>query len=142
MHKHASELIRWANAKEYTEVWYKRIGSKEWCRSRRVSWDSSSTYVIDDKWATIRKAIIDGKEVQVNRGDGWEDHEAGALCLGEENNTDVWRIKPVYEYQWLVYDELSGKYSLTEYMTEELADTREYEKERFDRSKKEKICEK
>ena len=141
MHEHASELIRWANAEKNTWVWYKRSGSKKWSKGQRISWDPSSTYIVDDEWATIRKAIADGGEAQVYRGGGaWEDRKAVPLCPGEENNINNWRIKPepVYEYQWLQYDEPSGNYSLTDYMTEEFADTLEYEKERFDRSKREK----
>ena len=92
---HEKEIIRWAKSPDGTDVWEKRHNLDPfWFLLDCPDWDPSSTFIVNDKHAKIRKQWIDeGKpQMQVMEPDGtWRD-----LAQREpEWDIDlVYRIKP------------------------------------------------
>jgi len=60
--KHKDEIIRWANCPEGTEIWY-REGRNEWDKVMATGWLPNVKYIVDDKYAELRKAQADGKTI-------------------------------------------------------------------------------
>lgn len=64
--KHEKEIIRWAKSPEGTKVWFKLhdYDDKWRLEESRVKWSEDVDYVVNDDYATIRKAQIDGKIIE------------------------------------------------------------------------------
>ena len=137
-HPYRNEICLWANSPLGTEVWYKRKNTKDkWTCSISVLWNKDYIHIVDNEWAELRKAQIDGKQLQfkgLTTGQ-WYDT---TLKYEDINNSYIqyWRIKPepVYEWQFLMYDECTKTYALTDFMTQKEGKKLGYEK--FDKSKR------
>lgn len=68
-HTHHKEIKRWANCPDGTQVWFK---DKQWILINNPIWDKEYTYIVNDKFAEYRKAILDGKFIEVRRKDSSE----------------------------------------------------------------------
>ncbi len=124
---HELEMVRWAQSKEGTRVWYRDKHASRWSMSPicTPSFHPSAQYVVDDEYAEIRKAFLDGKTIQVktevcdwrtvsktesvHRFDG----------VNEESDfyySEKYRIAPkeVYKYQMLYKMHKNGTYILTD----------------------------
>ena len=128
MRKYKDEIIRWANSPEGTETWIRdnHRPHLNWVRAKPC-WLCSNTYIVDDEWATLRKAQVDGKQLQYLDGVGdigkatWID---SVILYTDIRDTEpkYWRIKPdgpVYEWQWTYYNDCKDEWSITNYLTEE-----------------------
>jgi len=126
MHKHKDEICRWANSPDGTAVWYKYRGI-DWTLTKNPHWSPDVNYVVYDEWAELRKAQIDGKQLQMNptKSGPWVDKEL-TIDNMDSGAPYMWRIKPpevAYEWQWLYYFEHDDVIGVTEafYSTEEEA---------------------
>ena len=119
--EHEKEMIRFAEAPEGTLVWQFFEDSNKWILVF-PGWDKNNKYVVDDEWAELRKAQIDGKQLQRKDGVGdvgqqrWRDDSLSGMDQSEyvSKPTD-WRVKPnvpKYEWQWMMRYQ-TGTYSLT-----------------------------
>ena len=119
MHKHRDEIVRWANSKEGTSVWYKPMGYSDWflSDSKGISWDKDTLYICNDNWANLRKARADGKQLQrISNTGEWLDTK---LASQPSHSTEKWRIKPRIELEWqFIKQDGMGGYCFTNYMTE------------------------
>ena len=71
-YKKHKEAIEWFYAQpEGTKIWCKKAKT-DWFLVSCPTWDEENTYVINDKYAELRKAIADGKIIQYF-SDGWYD---------------------------------------------------------------------
>ena len=59
---HKDEIIRWANCPDDTKVWYRRAESM-WDIVVTPLWLFDVDYIVDDKYAELRKAQADGKTI-------------------------------------------------------------------------------
>ncbi len=104
---HEKEMIRWAKSKEDTRVWYQIIGRKNWRSLSSPAFSKDCRYVVDDEFAEIRKAFIDGEKIQMkilwanncsdNFNREWTDYDTDASnnINGSYNGTKaIYRIKP------------------------------------------------
>jgi len=91
------EIIDWFyNQPEGTTIWSKN--DNEWTEVKHPAWFLGNTYIINDEYSELRKAIIDGETVQ------WEQTENNWIDLpkdydfikAEKNGTTIkeYRIKP------------------------------------------------
>lgn len=109
--KHQQEIIRWAKCPDGTKVWFKK-DNEEWeLLVGMPSWSPNFAFIVDDAWATLRKAQFDGAQLQFDRtpedereefGSSWKDRTLPDNGIGVSTPWR-WRIKPepTYEYQWL-----------------------------------------
>jgi len=68
MRKHCKEIIRFANSKERTVVWYKPRFSNKWDKTYYPAWKPQNKYILEDRYAELRKESIDtGIPIQVYR---------------------------------------------------------------------------
>ena len=148
--KHRDEIIRWAKQDVRKNVWFRTESSSKWDLIGNPAWSDNKIYIIDDEWATLRKAQIDGEKIQRKTIDNkWVD------CVGEcafteniFNSVTDFRIKPdvpEYEWQWIYQDAATGRFVLTEtYYTEkpEWIDdcSKKHSASRFELSRKERKC--
>jgi len=58
--KHKKVMDWFYNQPEGTEVWYKN--DNEWAEVRHPTWFLGNTYVINDKYAELRKEIVELEE--------------------------------------------------------------------------------
>jgi len=104
---HKDEIIRWAKCPDGTKVWRKDKLDGEWQNFKAFEWRPDHIYIIDDEWAELRKAQIDGKQLQVKSKYEckWIDVELSSYDINH-SDPKYWRIKsePVYEYQWIPKD--------------------------------------
>lgn len=68
---HHKEIIKWANFPDGTKIWarFKEGSITSWCVVDSVSWYNDYSYIVNDKFAEYRKAIIDGKVIEIRRKD-------------------------------------------------------------------------
>ena len=96
--KHADEIIRFANSKEGTKVWFSHQ-FQSWKLTDEPIWSDGSKYIVDDGWAELRKAEADGKIIEARLSpDIWSKH-----IINEEFAPSYYRIQPdeiIYYYQW------------------------------------------
>ena len=90
------EIERWAKAPDRTRVWNRFNDSTgKWAKAISVNWFEDLIYIVDDEWQELRRAQIDGKQLQRATDIGgvteWIDQ---SLSLGESGRSDEWRIKP------------------------------------------------
>jgi len=64
--KHEKEIKYWAEHAEGTLVFYKKEGVEgEWeTLHDKISWAPECEYIVDDEWAELRKAQVNGKKIQ------------------------------------------------------------------------------
>ena len=107
MRKHTDEIIRYANSEEGTGVWYKEIaGASKWRLIGYSSWRDNCSYVVDDEWAHLRKALIDGKTLQTS-----DELTAGGICWSdippyfpiEKYEVGTFRVKTEPEFKYPIY---------------------------------------
>ena len=60
--KHKKEITRWANCPDNTEVWY-RACKNDWDKIKIPHWLINVEYIVDDKYAELRKALAEGKTI-------------------------------------------------------------------------------
>ena len=118
---HKEEIKYWANHPNGTKVWLKSSKDTEWKLSNGyVAWFESSIYIVDDEWAELRKAQIDGKQLEFKeylihtREEKIYERILGWVSMKTTSPND-WRIKPEeprYEWQWVIQYQ-TGHYSLT-----------------------------
>ncbi len=93
------EIKRWVKAPNGTEVWWRNEKETEWIRKDNVLFYNNMIYVVDDEWAELRKAQIDGKQLQKKV---LNEHTWTNNILDEENmiysSPSNWRIKPEIEF--------------------------------------------
>ena len=126
MMKHKNEIIRWANSSDGTKVWARGVGSDtSWKTVSCPGWFKSGIYIVDDEWAELRKAQADGKQLQHKAFDtGIFTNNYLCETTMETTYTEDWRIKPdepIYEWQYIRYDEASDMFQFTVHKTEEEA---------------------
>ena len=98
--KHKLEMQRYASSQEGTEVWYKHDNGA-WRLVSNPFWNEDITYIIDDEWAKLRKAQIDGKTIErrisIDSPFHIVDIEKCTMTY-----IDNYRIKkePAYYYRW------------------------------------------
>jgi len=125
---HKEEIFRWARTPEGTKVWSRdEEDGSEWTLTSRPLWRRNKIYVVDDEWSHLRKAEIDGKQLECLDEDGskWCDGSLSYWILDQDSPRN-WRIKPdkIYEWRWVVRDKngdfrLSSKYYKTKSEVEE-----------------------
>ena len=122
-HKHASEIIRWANTEEGIGVWVRGdFDGATWLFTQTPTWKVASICIVDDEWQELRRAQIDGKQLQCLdwQVDGWNNEILDYQALKLTTLSD-WRIKPeepVYEWQWLYLNGDMDSYKITNFLTE------------------------
>jgi len=94
--KHKEVMDQFYHQPECTAIWCKNCSG--WVKTTRPSWFLESTYVINDKYIDLRKAVVDGETIQ------WEQTENNWIDLpknydfikAEENGATIeeYRIKP------------------------------------------------
>ena len=92
-HPHKSEMNRYINSKYGTAVWCKNPESDNWEKTGTPAWREDMLYVIDDKWASLRKSQYDGHQLQYYGGPvlGWIDWRLSNLDISRPED---WRVKP------------------------------------------------
>ena len=140
--KWKSEIIRWAKAPEGTKVWCHEKGNvKDWellCCS--PEWHPNKKYIVDDEWSELRKAQINGKQLQCLdwKVDGYSNETLDTHSMTLTNVED-WRIRPEPVYEWQYVYEVSvgiNKYGLTEHRTDEEASGQSGKYSKFEDSKR------
>ena len=66
------EIKRWAAAPDGTKVWFKKKGSEFWEQLSDVDFNQEGDYVVDDRWAELRIAYKDGKQILFRYHGVWE----------------------------------------------------------------------
>ena len=118
--KHATEIKRWADMPEGTSVWTKDINGK-WYKTASPVWHKNEIYIVDDEWAELRKAQVDGKQIEFNISvDKWI--PVSFIDETSRRSPKDYRVKPepVYEWQWY-YEDVDGYILTSEFYTEEAA---------------------
>ena len=92
--KHIDEMRRWADAPDGTKVWSKYSKNDSWIINNDPPFWPICDYVVDDEWAELRKAEIDGHHLQLKTQDGrWVWRELYSMYM-ETTTPDRWRIAP------------------------------------------------
>jgi len=142
MMKHSREIIRWAESPDGTKIWIKNKNFKEWTLKYHAMWNPESTYIVDDEWAEIRKAFIDGKTIELKFDEEWGCSVITNVQKFDGDGIELYRIKPdepVYEWQWIRCAE--GVYHITNcfYSTvKEIQSKHNYDWTKFKSSKRER----
>jgi len=103
---HEREILRWARTPEGTKVWCrgKKHGS-EWSRTLYPLWRKNKFYVVDDEWASLRRAEIDGEQLECfdEKDNMWHDGSLSYWAMDHDTPRD-WRVKPkrAYEWKWII----------------------------------------
>ncbi len=62
---HRKEIEHWAKQPDGTKVWHKYTNEdKLWELEEFTYWEKDEIYIVDDEWAELRKAQIDGATLQ------------------------------------------------------------------------------
>ena len=120
---HRAEMHRLADAPQDTKVWYKGTTDKGWTLSAFVRWNCNSTYIINDEWAEIRKAMIDGKVIEISNKKIWSNSLNTITDMGLDGiSIKDYRIKPdVVEPVYYQYERLYQREIKTVVLTEQEA---------------------
>ena len=104
---HSAEMHRLADAPQGTEVWQRAMHMTSWLIDDTPRWLDGFHYIIDDEWQEIRKAIVDGKtiEVKTTPTDWMIVHNIANDINGNDYALSKYRIKPdvvepTYYYQY------------------------------------------
>ncbi len=113
---HKKEIIRWSNTPDDTLVWVKT--ERGWELNSMPLWEPNRQYIIDDKYAKLRKAQVDGATIQMRfkteaiwKDWGWKDWGCADWSLPPE----AYRVKPkvaVNKWQFILQHP-EGKYEMT-----------------------------
>ena len=140
---HEPEICYWAKHPDETKVWVK-TEPHDWNLYDEPHWKPYSKYIVDNKWAELRKAQADGKQLQYYYDDVcWVDMNFTI----ENSDEDIvnWRIKPkktIYEWQW-IYKVQNGFMMTTAYYATRDEVERDYLNEiieKYEPSKRERKC--
>jgi len=128
------EFNRWIDLGR-PNVWQWFPGVNRWETVSKFSWLNNTTYIIDDKYAEIRKAFYNDKTIQIYTSTcdnfQWEDwpsnEDLSDYIYAKQYDIRHYRIKPekpMYEYQYIFKDEnnlykLSNSYYTTAYDAQE-----------------------
>ncbi len=99
---YSKEIKRWADSPDGTKVWKKFNNlDKEWLIAHNPFSESDTIYIVDDGYAKLRKAQIDGKAIEYYHHHIWVEALTDAWNIA----TDIskYRIKPdepIYYYKW------------------------------------------
>ena len=97
---HRNEIIRWAKSPVNTEVWTRAKNcssdlDKVWHLLSAPQWVKDNYYVVDDMYATLRKAFFDGETIEYLYANGiWRETSNLDWCQPLEK----YRIKPEFNY--------------------------------------------
>jgi len=120
-----NEMARWVDS-GFKQVWC-NTSENGWITVLIPSWTPALKWIVDDKYAELRKAFYDGKTIQNNYRDPdiWIDVDEPLWVIPACN----YRIKPepVFEWQWIIesFDKDEGYFMTEGFYTED-------EKERED----------
>lgn len=101
-------MKKWGESPEGTKIWMKCCDDCEWGLNNHFNFEPDCVYVIDNEWAELLKAQIDGKQLQFNmrhpddtdEEDLWIDKEL--KFIGEQGIgcgiPARWRVKPEAEF--------------------------------------------
>lgn len=130
---HEEEICYWSKHANGTTVWARPIeGEGDWIKGM-PAWYEEYCYVVDNEWAELRMAQIDGRKLQKVFNGKWED----TYLLISSTSTSIpsdWRVKPVepiYEYQWILKKEGMSRWTMTNYwyfVGEEITESKGWEK--------------
>ncbi len=129
--EHSRQIKRWADCPDGTKVWIKN-NTEGWTLLETPMWLPDEVYVVDDEYSDLRKAYLEGKEIEVYQGD-WYDI---GLCNAKAQNFELfppdsyYRIKsddPVYYWQWEKLDKDTGGIMITEHYTDKKANYHGYQ---------------
>ena len=137
MHSHADEICYWTKHKNETKVWYKSEFTDGWTLVE-PKWNGTGTYIVDNMWAELRKVQADGKQLQYKDEIGNWVNGIWNIKSGECYD---WRIKPepIYEWQYISYDEDYDRYKISDHMTDkERAEYINYDGKKYEPSKRER----
>lgn len=117
---HKTEIKRWANCPDGTKVYFKSSNENRWSVSSTPLWKEENIYIVDDEWAELRRAIIDGKTVEFNHSvDGWVSTEnIGFKVENYRIKPDVAEVIYYYQYETLTKNKVI---IISYYVTEEYA---------------------
>ena len=126
---HKNEMHRLADAEEGTEVWCQHNEVNGWELISIVAWSDNFDYIVDDEWAQIRKAMVDGKTIECKSING--DWVPTVCKIGRLAGDDVviYRIKPdvVEEVFYYQYEKLhAGRIDDTCHVSEDRANRSNY----------------
>ena len=92
------EIKRWAESPDGTKVWGKCSKDGKWYTHDNPPFWPICDYIVDDQWAELRKAQIDGRQLQMKNAKGdWYDARLGYDVL-DYTSPESWRIKPEVEF--------------------------------------------
>jgi len=130
IHTQKEEIGRWVNSPEGTGVWINKQHGNGWFLHSDKSmncWYPEFLYVVDDEWAELRKAQIDGKQLQLNptfsKNGVWMDKKLTDDRMSFDTPKQ-WRIKhdePVYEWQVILKRDNDSFWMSNDWYTEEEA---------------------
>ncbi len=88
---HEKEIQRWSTTPDGTGVWYRYKNDTKWDKlnAAQVGWHDWCIYIVDDEYAELRKARMDGKVIQLLIECNWIDENSGKFDF----------IHPVSEYR-------------------------------------------
>ena len=92
---HKNEIIRLANSEQGTKIWFK-IDHAEWKLALNASWEDWAEYIVNDRHAEIRKALIDNPDLEIeylskDKDKIWKPHIGKVSAFNVEYE---YRIKP------------------------------------------------
>ena len=105
------EFERWVNLGR-PNVWVKKPGD-EWKKVTHSMWERNEyVYIIDDRYAEIRKAFYDGETIQLRDfyyGCEWYDwNEKYEPKWNSYSDIRIKPEEPIYEWQWYYIDHKNG----------------------------------
>ena len=96
--KHEKEIKRWSECPDDTSVWIKEPNEK-WWETDIPGWNPDTIYIVNDKYAELRKAYTEGKIIEYRYGiSEWKKLSNPSW----NSKIESYRIKPdvTYYYQW------------------------------------------
>ena len=124
---HSAEMHRLADAEAGTKVWYKQKILGAWKIVIQPRWKKDGYYIVNDEWADIRKAIVDGKTIEYKYSKSkWVDSTREVEELGSDARYTIeyYRIKPdvVEETFYYQYEKLdAGKIYASRHVSDYVA---------------------
>jgi len=90
--KHKNVINWFYNQDDNTKVWVKYHDSEKWSLILYPEWHVESKYIINDEYSEFRKALADGKKVEIKAPSAW------VLVTSEEDfklgQPEDFRLKP------------------------------------------------
>lgn len=115
---HRDEILYFSVHGDGTKVWERSAGEWELCAC--VMWRPECMYVVDNQWAELRKAQMDGKQLERAYNGCWNE-ERLTFEMMEKTFIGDWRIKPkepVKEWLWAYKPYNWRRFTISEdYMT-------------------------